>query len=130
MKTMTMVPSHKAMAHVARRSVMLVVALGVAATVGACENRRKKNDIAFDGVFFTTKASYVTKDAREHFTVQVMKASKSLDGAKEAGRYQATQYCVENFGSSNIDWISGPDSEPQDLRFDKETLIFEGNCVE
>lgn len=128
MKTMKMVPSHKAMAPVARRSVMLLAAFCVAMTVGACENRRKKNDIAFDGVFFTTKASYVSKESREHFTVEVSKASKSLDGAKEAGRYQATQYCVENFGTSNINWISGPDSEPQDLKFDKETLIFEGNC--
>ncbi|MEQ9693640.1 hypothetical protein [Shimia sp. SDUM112013] len=120
--------SHKGFAGVARRSVLFVAALGVVVTVGACENRRKKNDIAFDGVFFTTKASYVTKEKRQHFTVEVNKPSKSLEGAKEAGRYQGTQYCIENFGTSKIDWIAGPDAEPQTLRFDNDRLVFEGIC--
>jgi hypothetical protein len=99
----------------------------VAATLAltACEN---KNDrIAFDGEFFRTKVKKVDKQL-DVFTVNIRDVSRSLDGAREAGRYAGTEYCVAQFGSSEIEWSVGPETPTEQLQVVDDTLIFSGVC--
>ncbi len=85
------------------------------------------NHVAFDGHFFRAKLSKVKAD-RAQFTVEVADSGKSLEGAREAGRYQATKYCIANFGSSLVEWENGPDVEDEELVIDGDRLMLKGAC--
>lgn len=97
------------------------------AALSACN--RKEDAIAFDGQFFRAKVSKVEKQ-RDQFTVTVGPASASLDGAKEAGRYEATKYCIEQYGTSDKTWVTGPDSPNEALRIEGDKLVLRGACVQ
>ncbi|MEP3920987.1 hypothetical protein [Ascidiaceihabitans sp.] len=101
--------------------------LAVAATLAACN--KKEDAIAFDGQFFRAKLAKVDKQ-RDQFTVTIGPVSSSLDGAKEAGRYEATRYCIEQFGTSDKTWVIGPDSPNEQLRIEGDKLVLRGACVE
>ncbi|UUV05025.1 MULTISPECIES: hypothetical protein [Ruegeria] len=107
----------------------LVVLLALA-SVSACGIIKPSEDrLLFDGKSFKAKAKPVDKKASPtDFTVVVKGASASLDGAREAGRHEGTKFCVQNFGSSRIDWKVGPDTEPQNLRIIDDQLTFAGKC--
>ncbi|NNK16204.1 MAG: hypothetical protein HKP51_04780 [Sulfitobacter sp.] len=99
-----------------------MLALGVLA---GCTD--SKNRLAFDGQYFRVKVSKVDKQ-RDVFTVRIRDVARSLDGAREAGRHAGNSYCVENFGSSKIDWTVGPDTPPEELQIVDNTLVFQGVC--
>ncbi|WP_170758887.1 hypothetical protein [Ruegeria lacuscaerulensis] len=98
--------------------------------VSACGIVTPSDDrILFDGKSFRAKANPVDKKAMPtEFTVVVNGVSASLDGAREAGRYEGTKFCIANFGSSRIEWKVGPDTEPQNLRISDDKLTFAGTC--
>lgn len=96
-----------------------------AALLAGCNSRDDR--IAFDGHFFRAKLSKVDGQ-RDVFTVTVRNVSQSLDGAREAGRYEATKYCIQNYGSSDIRWVVGPETPPQNLRIVDDSLTFQGAC--
>jgi hypothetical protein len=79
----------------------------------------------FDGKYFRTKVSKVDKQ-RDVFQVTVQEPTKSIDGAREAGRHAGVSYCVKNYGNSDIDWAIGPDMEQ--LRVSDNKLVFQGTC--
>ncbi len=108
----------------------LPLVLTAATLLAACgEAPSSANRVAFDGKFFRASAKHVNKKATpSEFTVTVNGVSASLDGAREAGRYEATKFCIRNFGSSRIDWKVGPDTEPQNLRIENDKLTFAGTC--
>jgi len=94
--------------------------------ITACSGQ-SADDIAFDGQYFRTKTSKVD-DQWEWFEVSISPASASLEGAREAGRYEGTRYCVQNFGTSVIDWIDGPDAEDGTLVISDNKLLLSGTC--
>ncbi len=102
----------------------LIMAGALALT--ACTNRDEA--FAFDGQYYRAKASKLDKDDRAQFAVSVKPVSASLDGAREAGRYEGTRYCIENYGTSQIEWSEGPDAEDGTLRVDNDTLLLQGEC--
>lgn len=105
----------------------VTVALTVAS---ACTVTSSSDRVLFDGHFFRTKAKHVDKKAMPtEFTVVVNGVSASLDGAREAGRFEGTKFCINNFGSSSIAWKVGPDTEPQKLRITDDKLTFAGACL-
>jgi hypothetical protein len=102
--------------------------LCLVAALAAC-GQREKDQILFDGQAFRTKASAVDKRrTRAEFTVTIDDVARSLDGAREAGRYQGTRYCIENYGNSDIEWAVGPDTDPAKLRVVDGRLTFQGTC--
>ena len=103
---------------------LLIAALGLALLAGCSNN---KNRIAFDGHFYRTKVGKVEGE-RHVFEVRVRDVSQSLAGAREAGRHAGVSYCVENYGSSEIEWILGPDTPAEALRIADNTLFFQGVC--
>ncbi len=103
-------------------TVASLVVLGVLA---GCTGRDDR--LTFDGQYFRTKVSRVDRQ-RDVFTVRIRDVARSLDGAREAGRHAGNAYCVENYGSSDIDWTVGPDTPPEQLRIADNTLVFQGVC--
>ena len=115
---------------IARGALGVTVALSLVLVsgCGTFRDHRKNTNYAFDGIEFKSKVNAVDKETREHFTVEVRRATQSINGAREAGRYAATRYCIENYGTSIIEWVSGPDQENNTLRMDDDDLIMEGIC--
>lgn len=105
-----------------KQIVLLCVAAGL---LTGCTSREDR--IAFDGKYFRTKLSKVDGQ-RDVFTLTVKNASQSIDGAREAARYEATVYCVNTYGSSDITWVVGPDTPPENLRLVDDSLTFQGSC--
>lgn len=104
-----------------------VVALAFTAACGII--RTSEDQIVFDGQVFRAKAKPVDRrNSPTDFTVVVSDVSKSLQGAREAGRFEGTKFCVQNFGSSRIAWTVGPDSDPENLRISDDKLVFVGRC--
>ncbi len=98
-------------------------------TLAACNVNRDKQ-IRFEGFYFRTKAKAVEKKVSvADFTVEIKDVAQSLDGAREAGKYAGTRYCVTNYGSSRINWAVGPDTEAENLVIEGDTLTFRGTCL-
>jgi len=104
----------------------MIVGAAAAALLTGCQNR--KDDIAFDGQFFTSRLSKVDGE-RDQFEVTVKPFSSSADGARAAGEYEAISYCIEQFGSSEIIWTRGPDAEDGTLAVTNDTLSLRGACA-
>lgn len=101
-----------------RLSPASIAVLLVAATaLSACGEgfrdsfRNKRTSVAFDGFVFKAKAKEVSKDARDHFTVSVSRVNQSLNGARQAGAHEAVKYCISEYGTSNVEWVVGPENE-------------------
>ena len=60
------------------------------------------------------------------FSVRIRNAAKSIAGAREAARYEATIYCIEQFGTSDIIWSIGPDDEA--ISLSNGSLTLAGRC--
>ena len=85
----------------------------------------KENKISFDGYYFSSKLSRSKLDDRS-FDLTVRRANRSLLGAREAGRYEATRFCIKNFGTSDIKWVIGPDD--QSIGLTGKVLKLSGQC--
>jgi hypothetical protein len=85
--------------------------------------------IAFDGQYFKGRVSG-SKEDRTQFVATVTPVAASLEGAREAARYEGTKYCIKNYGTSKIDWSSSPDAEEADLSIENGTLTVAGACDE
>lgn len=106
---------------------MRILALLMASVVllAACAERDKR--VFFDGKYYPTKVKKVKGD-RETFVVNVRKTSQGIDGAREAGRHGGIEYCIKNFGYSEIDWIVGPDDVAAGVARSKGNLVLKGRC--
>lgn len=82
--------------------------------------------ILFDGQYFRTRIN--DTEARHIFTVTARPVSASLQGARDAARYEATAYCVRNYGNSRIVWTVGPDDPEETLPIADDTLTLQGAC--
>ena len=102
---------------------LIILAVVSAVMVAGCT--AQKDRILFDGKYFSAKVSKVNKQ-RDVFQVTVKDPAKSIDGAREAGRHAAVSYCVKNYGSSDIEWSIGPDTEQLTIVDNK--LVFQGKC--
>lgn len=109
-----------------RKTVFGVSLIAGLAVLAACND--KDEAVAFDGQYFRAKVSKVDKQ-RDQFTVTVGPASASLDGAKEAGRYEATRYCIAQYGTSDKEWVVGPDSPNEALKIEGDKLVLRGACT-
>ncbi len=85
------------------------------------------DDILFDGQFFRSKLK-TERSTPDEFIVTSSPVSASLAGAREAARYEATVYCVNRFGRSDIIWAVGPDSPDEQLPILNDTLTLQGRC--
>jgi len=82
----------------------------------------------FEGQYFRASLAH-DRSAPADFVVRVQDAGKSLTGAREAGRYEATKHCIAYFGNSAAVWAVGPDSPDTALVFEGDTLVLSGRCA-
>lgn len=100
--------------------------------VGACGKgpiKLGKERIAFDGQNYRIRASSDRAD-RSMFAVAVRPVSASLQGAREAAAYGATGHCIKYYGTSDIAWTVGPDTDESALPISDDTLTYQGQCQE
>lgn len=105
------------------KTATTILTLGLGLILSACTSADDR--LAFDGHYFSTDVDRVD-GRRDHFVAEVRRASQSLEGAREAGRHAAISYCVGTYGSSDIDWIVGPDMPGLTVAGDR--LRLEGIC--
>ncbi len=108
-----------------RMKAMTIGVLVGALALGACAKPGER--VLFDGKYYPARVKK-DGDQRENFVVTVQRVEQGLNGAREAGRYEGITYCVENYGSSDITWINGPEDEAAALT-DSGNLVLRGSCV-
>ncbi|OAN72980.1 hypothetical protein A8B83_07225 [Rhodobacteraceae bacterium EhC02] len=105
------------------------VALTGCSTVSGISDRLTgRNKQLFDGQVFRASVAF-DKAAPADFVVRVQQPGKSLAGAREAGRFEATKHCITYFGNSTTIWQVGPDSPDAALVFDDDALVLTGRCA-
>ena len=109
------------------RHLRALATVVVASTlVAGCSGTiRNVNAVKFDGHYFAGRASKSSVDPHG-FSVRIRNAAKSIAGAREAARYEATIYCIEQFGTSDIIWSIGPDDEA--ISLSNGSLTIAGRC--
>ena len=105
-----------------RAFMTILLTLGLS----SCGERYFDNQVAFEGIQFRANLTPV-KGNDFAFNVSVKNAEQNLKGAREAGRYEATKFCIERLSTSDIEWIKGPDSDPLPLQ--DGNLKLSGKCV-
>ena len=117
--------NHQHLKH--RQQLCAIVKVVVASTlVAGCSGTiRNVNAVKFDGHYFAGRASKSSVDPYD-FSVQIRNAAKSIAGAREAARYEATIYCIEQFGTSDIIWSIGPEGEA--ISLSNGSLTLAGRC--
>jgi hypothetical protein len=106
----------------------LAVTLAVSACGSSLRNTLQPSSkrVLFEGQYFPARLSR-DRDDRAAFSVVVSRAGQGLNGAREAGRYEATKYCIDQYGNSDAVWSVGPDSAGLAVRDDQLTLA--GRCA-
>lgn len=110
------------------RVILLLIAAMIA--LSACSKTYADRRIRFDGEIFRGNAKALERSDRRAFVATAGPVSRSLDGAREAVRYEGTKYCIKWFGVSEIDWAVDPQAEATALPIDKDKIILRGTCVE
>ena len=118
-------PEHQQLKH--RRRLRALATVVVASTlVAACSGTTRNVDaVKFDGHYFAGRASKSNADPHG-FSVRIRNAAKSIAGAREAAQYEATIYCIQQFGTSDIIWSIGPDDEA--ISLSNRSLTLAGRC--
>lgn len=106
-------------------AVMVLTPLAGCATVKKLNPTRDR--VVFEGLYYPSRLSS-SRDDRPAFTIAVGRAAQSLSGAREAGRYEATKYCVNEYGQSDVIWTYGPDVDDSGLQLVNGDLVLEGRC--
>ncbi|SMX28545.1 hypothetical protein TRP8649_02670 [Pelagimonas phthalicica] len=107
----------------------IAVLLMVAVAVTGCSKLgfARASDPVFDGERFRGGVKAARSD-RQHFVATVRNVSKSKAGAIEAAEHEGIRHCIEYFGTSDIDWEVGPETNPDALVVENDTLTFMGSC--
>jgi len=102
-----------------------------AAVLAACGTSvTNKNRTLYDGVPFKAKAKPVDKKAdRAVFQIEIKGADRSVKGAREAAAHAGTTYCVVNYGTSKIVWVTDPADAEAQLTLTDGRATFQGTCT-
>ncbi|MDJ0626938.1 MAG: hypothetical protein QNJ44_01660 [Rhodobacter sp.] len=119
-----------------RVSLLLCLIAGTAACgrlgldrvgIGGGSVGAKRNTVEIDGARYRSRVT-TGEDGRD-FTITVTPAG-NVGNAQSAGRYQATVYCLRNYGGSDTAWTAGPDVPPEEARVSDNTLTLAGRCIQ
>lgn len=97
-----------------------------ALALGACA--KPGDRVLFDGKYYPTRAKKAG-ETRQSFVVTVRRADQGIEGARKAGRWEATRYCIKLVGDSTVDWQPGYDPEGGAAVVEGGNLILRGACV-
>jgi len=68
------------------------------------------------------------REDRHAFVATVRNPEKSVKGALEAAGHQGVRFCIETYGTSDIDWEVAPTSDPADFEGVTGELSLRGRC--
>ena len=120
------IPEQQTSEHWRHLRAGVCIALVASMLVAGCSGTiRNVNAVKFDGHYFAGRATKSSVDPHG-FSVRIRNAAKSIAGAREAARYEATIYCIEQFGTSDIIWSIGPDDEA--ISLSNGSLTLAGRC--
>lgn len=71
----------------------------------------------------------LSKGEERAFTVSVAHEGNGVAEVRESVRFEATKYCLLNFGGSDADWAIDPASDDWAFTQDGDRLIFAGECT-
>lgn len=116
----------------AARLALLGLCVGALLLTAGCAKREDRffvYEVGGQKAIFRAKSSAIDKKVSlADFSATVRDVSQSLDGAREAGRFEGTKYCIAQYGTSKIKWNVGPDTAAEYLRVVDDTLTFSGRC--
>lgn len=108
--------------------ILCLLSLSVLSSCGWAKNiQSRKNRVLFENQYFPARLT-TTREDKLAFSVSVDRIDQGLVPAREAGRFEATKYCIDKFGRSDVIWTQGPDVEDAELQLDNGRLILEGRC--
>ena len=109
------------------KHITLVGLSGLMLALAGCGNAFwNQEEVLFNGVEFRHKSAPVDRKTPRNFEVTIRPVSASLDGAREAAKYEATRYCITRYCNSDLKWETGPDAEV--LPVSDDTLVLRGRC--
>lgn len=85
--------------------------------------------VLFDGQQFNGRLK-ADKEDKRNFVASAGPVSQSLDGAREAARFEGTTYCIRRYGRSDIEWVASPEAEATALNIVEDVLTVQGRCAE
>ncbi len=71
----------------------------------------------------------LSKGEDRAFSVAVVHKGSGLDQVRESVRFEATKYCLLNFGGSDADWQMSAVSNDWAFTQDGDKLVFNGTCT-
>jgi len=95
--------------------------------VAGCADREER--VLFDGNYYPGKVRG-ERDDRRDFDATVRRAGRGIEGAQKAAVYEATRYCLQSFGTSEIAWAGVAEGQegPAYAR-SGDRLSVSGRCV-
>ncbi len=106
-----------------------LILLTLITTIAACAQQRESRRVAFDGIAFRSKTAAVDKKVtRAEFAVEVRDAAQSINAARRAGHYEGIKYCIAEYGTSDITWVSDPLDPEAQLTMSGPDLLLQGTC--
>lgn len=91
--------------------------------------KARNQQMVIDGVRFRARARPSSEDKRD-ITITIKPVAVNPEGAVEAGRYEATKYCLLTYGGSDTDWIIGPDTPLSQIPLEDDTFTMHGRCTQ
>ena len=111
-----------------RLALIALLSVSILAGCGATKRVFGQDDrVYFEDMYFPARVSS-DKENRQSFVASVDGIEQSLEQAREAGRYEGNKYCIDHFGSSDIDWVDGPDVADAELKIIEGKLHLAGRC--
>jgi hypothetical protein len=108
------------------RALWIIAVLAAGLGLTACGKPGER--VLFDGHYYPARLTK-SGETREQFSVVVRNVAQGLEGAREAGRFEGTTYCVETFGDSAITWQPGYGPDDGQAITDNGSLVLRGSCV-
>ncbi len=99
-----------------------------AGSLGVGRASASRAQVEINDTRFRARAHPEAEDKRS-FAVTVSPVAVDPTAAMEAGRYQATRYCLLTYGGSDTDWTIGPDTPLSQLPVADDTATLRGRCT-
>ena len=113
------------------KTILSVALVLSAVALTGCESAKKKRP-TYDGVPFKIKTKPVDKKVSlANFTVEILDAAQSLEGARLAAAHAGVTYCLSEagYGTSDITWDVNPRDPEAQLRLVDGDAVFQGTCA-
>jgi hypothetical protein len=75
------------------------------------------------------RAKLAKGEDRRDISVRVQSRGASVAAVRESVRFQATRYCLINFGGADTRWVINPVTGDWAFTRDGDDMIFQGRCV-